>query len=604
MEKIIKKTISIFILTLTTVSVVGSLIYRFYSLNYFGVFLSILLSAIVLFIILFIAKNGNKTTTDVKSKNDIVNPSSKQPIFKNIVVIFYLSLLASLFFILYHSQTSKSVISPWEVIPSYFFLIYIGATLLLFAIIYYCRSLSLLFISLHCFLSFIIAVIVYQLGFGYDTFVHAATLQFIDQHGLIEPKTFYYLSFYAPLIIIHKLFFPPLIWLNKLLVPFLAALLLPSAFYFSCRSYFADQQKLIAAILLLLIIPFSVFTLSTPQNLAYLFLLLAIAISLDNKNNQRLVLIYLLALAALLAQPLAGLPAIFFAILITVDQLTNKKLRITLQAGLYILVAISLPLALLVFEKTTDSTAVNTITPDGLSRALALPGIAIPGQDNFIFNFIYLYGFNTGLTIFLFALVGIVIAKKYWSAFSHFFLFLGMCIALVVAYLLSAALPFNFIIGYEKSEFLDRILITAVLFLLPFILLVFYSLINKLATQNKIIQVSFIIFLALLISTALYLSYPRFDRIYSSRGYSTGQSDIAAVRWIEQDAHGQNYIVLADQQVSAAALSQFGFKQYYDDNIFYYPIPTSSPLYQYYLDMVYQQPNRATMEAAMNLVNV
>lgn len=38
--------------------------------------------------------------------------------------------------------------------------------------------------------------------------------------------------------------------------------------------------------------------------------------------------------------------------------------------------------------------------------------------------------------------------------------------------------------------------------------------------------------------------------------------------------------------------------------IFYYPIPTSGPLYQYYLNMVYKKPSRETMLAAMDSVGV
>ncbi|MBI4262592.1 hypothetical protein HY624_03650 [Candidatus Uhrbacteria bacterium] len=40
------------------------------------------------------------------------------------------------------------------------------------------------------------------------------------------------------------------------------------------------------------------------------------------------------------------------------------------------------------------------------------------------------------------------------------------------------------------------------------------------------------------------------------------------------------------------------------DVIFFYPIPTGSPLYQYYLDMVYTSASRATMEQAMDLAKV
>jgi hypothetical protein len=101
---------------------------------------------------------------------------------------------------------------------------------------------------------------------------------------------------------------------------------------------------------------------------------------------------------------------------------------------------------------------------------------------------------------------------------------------------------------------------------------------------------------------SLYLSYPRFDDYANSHGYATSKADILAVRFIEQDARGKNYIVLANQQVSAAALREFGFNRYYN-NLFYYPIPTGGLLYQYYLALV-KEPNLATISAAAELAGV
>jgi hypothetical protein len=62
--------------------------------------------------------------------------------------------------------------------------------------------------------------------------------------------------------------------------------------------------------------------------------------------------------------------------------------------------------------------------------------------------------------------------------------------------------------------------------------------------------------------------------------------------------------VLADQQVSAAAIKEFGFAKYYQNGIFYYPVPTGGPLYPFYLDMVYESPSRQTIFAAMDLAGV
>ena len=52
--------------------------------------------------------------------------------------------------------------------------------------------------------------------------------------------------------------------------------------------------------------------------------------------------------------------------------------------------------------------------------------------------------------------------------------------------------------------------------------------------------------------------------------------------------------------VGAAAIKEFGFKKYYN-NQFYYSMPMGNPqtFYDYYLEMIYQGATRQTMEKAM-----
>jgi hypothetical protein len=69
--------------------------------------------------------------------------------------------------------------------------------------------------------------------------------------------------------------------------------------------------------------------------------------------------------------------------------------------------------------------------------------------------------------------------------------------------------------------------------------------------------------LAFMLLASVYASYPRFDNYYNSRGYSTGEADITSVKRAEERADGEKYIALANQQVSAAALHEFGFHNRY-----------------------------------------
>jgi hypothetical protein len=588
------------LLIISVTASAGALVYRIYSLNNLGVFLSIFLAAIGVFIILFFTKKSNKIDIACTAKNASTEVDKNSAFINAGLIFLYLISISSLFFLLFKNQTVSSIISPWEVLPAKFFIIYFLASALLLFTINNNSRWSTLLISLHCFLSFTIAIIVFKIGFGFDTFIHEATLKLIDQTGLVTPKPFYYLSFYSLVILAHKIFFLPIAFLNKFLVPFLAALFLPVTLISVLKNIFNDRRQAQLITLLFLIFPFSIFTLSTPQNFAFLFLLLMIFLSLNANTKKDFVLLYLLAFTSFLAQPIAGIPALLFAFIVNFHRSNFSKIKKTIIALAYSAVAISLPLALFIFEKNNGTT--NTATaPEKISNYLKIPGFVIPGQEDFILNFVYLYTFNIQFIISLLIIFSLYLVWRYRQQYRNLWLYAGMSGSLLIAYGLAKFLPFNFLIAYEKDDFLNRILIAAILFLLPVIALNFFTFLNKLTNQKKLVRYIVYFFILFLLSASFYSSYPRFDRYYNSRSYSTGQADIDAVRWINDDSHSQNYIVLANQQVSAAALSQFGFKKYYRDNLFYYPIPTNSPLYQYYLDMVYEKPTKKTMVRAMDL---
>lgn len=139
--------------------------------------------------------------------------------------------------------------------------------------------------------------------------------------------------------------------------------------------------------------------------------------------------------------------------------------------------------------------------------------------------------------------------------------------------------------------------------MLPFVAYLLDNLLDRLRVLKLRNGWPLYLLLGALLAASLYLSYPRFDRYHNSHSYAVSQADVMAVDWIEQDAAGAEYVVLANQQVSAAALRQLGFKKYYPGDIFFYPIPTGGPLYREYLNMT-NQPTAATMSAAMDLAGV
>lgn len=581
--------LKLFLAFLGTLSFVGAVVYRLYALNWLGVVVSIILTTAIFIPLAKLIKNDNRANDEEETEKTFY-----------FAAVLYLILSATCFFILYSHQSDRAIISPWEVVPNYFFIVYGLATLILLFILtrkakeYF----KIALLSLHYFLSFSVALIIYKIGYGYDPFVHEATLKLINQTGLVNPKPFYYLGQYSLIIIVHKILFIPIGWLNESLVPVLASLFIPSFTYKSLVSNFPNKTSSSLTTLILLIIPFSFFIITTPQSLAFLFLLLIILTSLNLPSSKiNLPLIYILSLAAILTQPIAGIPALLFSLILTIHKISIKYKKV-FYGILFSAVAIAMPLSFYLYAHGRTENIFNWSWSN-----LSLPGLFMPWRENFVDNFIYLYGFNYWVLIAFLVFGGIIIHYKNNGKNPIFSLLLGLFLALFIAFLLIKNFAFNYLIAYERNDFPERILVAAALFALPFLFISLDNLINKILKQEKFLKYASAIFISILITTSLYLSYPRFDKYFNSKGYATSQNDLKAVHLVKDMAAG-DYIVLANQQVSAAALREFGFDKYYKKDIFYYPVPTSGQLYQYYLDMVYKKPSRETMIKAMDFAGV
>ncbi|MBU1683992.1 hypothetical protein KKC56_00800 [Patescibacteria group bacterium] len=570
-----------------------------------------------------------------KKHTEVVPQARKITFFFYTLFIIYFLLFSLCIYILFQSQTIESIASPWQVVPDYFFAIYSMATFILIIIILKNpKSLILILISMHYFLSFSVAVIIYKIGYGFDPFIHQAGVDLINKTGAIFPKTFYYLGQYGLEVIIHKITSISLILIDKLLVPFLSALFLPASIFYFLQKWFKNQKVNLLLLIFLLTLPFSLFIITVPQNLAYLFLLITILFGLACSNTLELIIVYLCALTSFVAHPIAGIPALLFAVTLTIYH--NNKLNIKTKKYLYLLAyilsSIALPLSFY-FVHLKNNINFALIKNNILKLSLLFPKIIVPDQENFILNFIYLYGFNIKIILFILIAFGAFIVcrhkktqevkimetkfpnnfkasppslKLFGNLVSIYKLCIYMACSLLMAYCLTKLMPFNFLIEYERNNYADRILIVIVLFCLPFIIFLFHWLIERIIKQKKAIQTIYFLFLTAVVASSLYLSYPRFDNYYNSHSWSTGQNDIAAVQWIENNAQ-KKYIVLANQQVSAAALKEFGFNRYLsvkNSQIYFYPIPTGGQLYQYYLDMVYKKPSRETALKAMDFAGV
>lgn len=610
MTKYLKENfIYLFLVFIASTSFFGALVYYFYSLNKAGIILSTTLSIPFFSIITYL--HYKKYRRENKNNYFSGNKNNGSKNFLNIkfdlfLLFSYLSLAGICLLILFYNQTASSIISPWQIVPKYFFAFYVLSTLvLIFSIIKNSRF-SLFLISAQAFLSFSIAWIIYKIGYGFDPLIHEATMDLINKTGAVYPKNFYYLGQYSLIIIIHKIFYIPIYWLNKLLVPVLVAIIIPFSFFIFLKQQFENRKTNLLLIATLFIFPYSAFIATTPQNLSYIFLIALVFLGLSCKTLLELTIIFLLSLTTLFIHPISGIPAVFFSLLIIIFHSDLKRSKKYLYGLAYSGAAIALPAAfLLVNLKNTNAEQAEKISETGPSIFnLALENLLkMPREQNFILNFLYLHIFNISLLIIILALAGIFILIKYRKKCRIFFINLGMVIALIVSYLMVSKINFSFIIDYERSDYAGRILALIFIFLLPIIILPLYSLINKVSEQKKAVKIPFLIFLVLLIASSLYASYPRFDDYFNSRGYSVGENDFKAVEWIEEN-RDQNYMVLANQQVSAAALSKFGFNRYLKDEIYFYPIPTGGTLYKYYLKMVYESADRQTMLRAMDETDV
>ena len=171
-------------------------------------------------------------------------------------------------------------------------------------------------------------------------------------------------------------------------------------------------------------------------------------------------------------------------------------------------------------------------------------------------------------------------------------------LALLISYVISSFIDFPFLSAVDKDSYAKRILIISFLFLVPAFYDMFVCLLKKIKMEQKIFRFFILMFLGVFCLFSLYLNYPRKDNYFNSRSFSVSQSDFTAVNFIEQNKKGDNYIVLANQQVGAAAIKEFGFKRYYD-SWFYYSVQTGGLLYDYYLRLL-EKPDRGLIEELLN----
>jgi hypothetical protein len=581
MDKVYQKMVSklsfervfAFVLLLSTIS---SLIYRAYRFDWFNIIAAFVSSAAIVLILNHLGLFFNEPEGEIGLRK-----KGESKLSGTILAIASGSLFLAEAAVLWHFSSTESIVTPWQVVPDWIFALYFVAVAV--TILSLKRSrLGFWFFALG---SFTVIPIVYQLGYGYDFFIHSASLREIISTGAILPKTNYYFGQYIFILLAQKLLFVPQGLLHLWLVPLLAAILMP---WLAIRQFSAADESW--GWFLLLIFPFGFLTFTTPQNFGLLLLLLQIII-LSKPSRNNFLMASFLVLFNLTIHPISALPGL------TLLLLAWYKFRQHSSRLVFSLSAI-IPLLIPVLLLATGAASWTGFRPFG--SLLAVTPFTLPDYENIFLNAAYGYYDNLAVIAVL-VLAGALFAysRKLESLAANVGLSLGLIGTVVVMQFLSL----RDVIDYEQADYARRILLIAFLVSLPVIAKILAGLAQRILAQRTLDKAIWLIFISSLLTGSFYLSYPRHDNYFNSRGLSVSQADIEAVRYIEQRAQGASYVVLANQQVSAASLREFGFAHYYRGN-FYYPIPTTNPLYAYYLDMVYKKPAKETAEAAKNTAGV
>ena len=582
------------LLIINLISIWGTIVYWLYGLNWLGEIITLMLTVLTLFII-YRKQPQSKTEKPPQKKSSIIS-------------WFILIAIIITFIYLLKQKTTLPLLSPWTQVNWYFWLIcwLIAAAGLI--TIKANKKISTLTIIAWWLLIYGIASSLYYSAYGFDPFIHQAAEKTIVAQGQINPKTPYYLGQYSLVITIHHLTGLAISSIERWLLPLLVACFLPWFIIEWFKQNYRSEQVGRLATWLWPIFSWPIFIVTVPQNCAYF--LLVITIMAATWPNKSPLLIWSSALASLACHPLAGLPAITIALLSSLPQIRQHWQKIIKWLAVA-LTALVLPLSLWLtnWQHTKKwqlgKPPINTFLAS-LNHVFTFSHLW-PNQEHWLLNLIYGWQAWQPLVAMGLILTGWHLLRKNKTTWASILKLLNL--SLMIAIILTSFVPFNFIIDYERYNYLTRFLWLAIIINLPAALMTFSLLAHKwLNSHYKKLIWPIIIALTTLITFSLYLTYPRDDRYSHAQGLSTSQADFQAVQIIEQRAN-DNYIVLANQQVSAAALAQYGFypgkhQRYLQNNLFYYPIPTSGILYTYYLKMVNDYPSRQTIAEAAKLAGV
>lgn len=556
-----------------------------------------------------------------------VDEGAKSPVWRRVVawvlVGVAVGLVAYMGMSIVAFSTEISIRSPWDVVPPTVIGMLFLAVLAVAAgaMIAVHEAISIVALSAVAGLSVSIAALAYKIGFGFDPFIHQATEQAILAHGAVLPKPFYYLGHYAIVTLFARMSRLPISSIDAWLVPVLFMLAVPVAYWSVRRATSATASSAaLASGATLLLLPLAAFIPSTPQGHANAWFVMTAFLCLPAMASRTFPrrILALFAFAACAVHPLAGIPLLILVGFTFVASVFEQKHgssdagRLFLMAQLVIFGSVAMPAVFVLHSLVAGGGArLDFETLQNPSRiwdvALAFPEVS----RRFVASLDVAYAWRWVRTPFfvLAALVGIAVGRrKTRGATVH----TAAAVVFFANYvLLKTVIDFPFLISYERSSYADRMIDLALFALAAPVALGLTEVMERMRRATPTVRIAVPLLLAIAVTSSVYVAYPRRDRYENSRGWSTGSADVATVQAIDKDAGGKEYVVLANQATSAAAIREFGFKQYFSSSdaqhpepVFFYPVPTGGALYEVFLAMNDEAGSREVATEAMDLAGV
>ena len=239
--------------------------------------------------------------------------------WKTNVLLAASSLLSiGLLAIVWIGRTDDPLRSPWEIAPSWFFVVFALSLIMQVSAALREKQLSLLSIVALIAQSGVcygIAVAAFRFGYAYDPLIHQTAEQFVVAHGKILPLQPFYIGQYALVAALHFVTNAPVWLIDRLLLPLLAIISVPIVGYVGLtRGWGFSHQHARIGLIVLSTLPLAEFTFTVPYNITVLYAFwLVLLLPLLLRSRIGMFTLVALSGAATMTHPLLGIPLLIAA---------------------------------------------------------------------------------------------------------------------------------------------------------------------------------------------------------------------------------------------------------------------------------------------------